>query len=178
MLSHGNQSVERKYDVFVSHASEDKDDFVRPLAQALIEEGLSVWYDEFAFGIGDSLRRKIDYGLVHSSFGVVVLSPSFFQKNWTQYELDGLTVRQMAGEDVILPIWHRLTHDEILESGSFACRDIFIELVGLIVLSQIASEIANKVNVARPSPSPIPRSVPVSTQPGGHTFAVFYIAPA
>ena len=47
MLSHGNRSLGRKYEIFISHASEDKDDFVRPLAQALVEEGLSVWYDEF-----------------------------------------------------------------------------------------------------------------------------------
>ena len=177
MLSHGNQSAERKYDVFISHASEDKDDFVRLLAQALVEEGLSVWYDEFELSIGDSLRRKIDSGLAQSSFGVVVLSPSFFQKNWTQYELDGLTVRQMAGEDVILPIWHRLTHDEILNKAP--------SLAGIYSLNswdysseQIASEIAKKVNLAKPSSSPIPRNVSVSTQGVGHTFAVCYIAPA
>ena len=177
MLSHGNQSAERKYDVFISHASEDKEDFVRLLAQALVEEGLSVWYDEFELSIGDSLRRKIDSGLAQSSFGVVVLSPSFFQKNWTQYELDGLTVRQMSGEEVILPIWHRLTKDEILSLAP-SLAGIYSLNSWSHSLEQIASEIAKKVNVAKPSPSPIPRSVPVSTQRGGHIFAVFYIAPA
>ena len=177
MLDHGNQSLDRKYDVFISHASEDKDDFVRPLAQALVKEGLSVWYDEFELSIGDSLRRKIDYGLARSSFGVVVLSPSFFQKNWTQYELDGLTVRQMAGEEVILPIWHRLTKDEILNLAP-SLAGIYSLNSSADSLSQIASEIAKKVNVASPSSSPTPRNVSISTQGVGRTFAVFYIAPA
>lgn len=72
-----------KYDVFISHASEDKDEVVRPLAHALKESGLSVWFDEFELRIGDSLRRKIDRGLANSRFGVIVLSRSFFEKGWT-----------------------------------------------------------------------------------------------
>ena len=79
-----------EYDAFISHASEDKEELVRPLADALVERGLKVWYDEFNLTVGDSLRRSIDKGLAKSRFGIVVLSSSFFAKNWTQYELDGL----------------------------------------------------------------------------------------
>jgi hypothetical protein len=49
-----------KLDVFLSHASEDKDAIARPLYQALIEAGLTVWFDEAVLRLGDSLRRKID----------------------------------------------------------------------------------------------------------------------
>lgn len=69
------------YDAFISHASEDKDDLVRPLAEELIKNGLSIWYDEFKLKVGDSLRRSIDAGLARSKFGIVILSPSFFAKN-------------------------------------------------------------------------------------------------
>ena len=89
---------ETEYDVFISHASEDKDEVVRPLAQALRNEGLSVWYDEFELRIGDSLRRKIDKGVATSKFGLIVLSEMFFKKGWTNYELDGLVTRQNTGE--------------------------------------------------------------------------------
>lgn len=41
----------REHDVFISHASEDKDAIVRPLANALVNEGLDVWYDEFELHI-------------------------------------------------------------------------------------------------------------------------------
>lgn len=105
----------REYDVFISHASEDKDGVVRPLAQALRDGGLTVWYDEFTLRIGDSLRRKIDTGLAKSRFGVVVLSRSFFGKGWTNYELDGLVTRAVSGEQVLLPIWHEITKQELIE---------------------------------------------------------------
>lgn len=62
------------------HASEDKDEVVRPLATALRDKGVKVWYDEFEMKIGDSLRRKIDKGLANSKFGIVVISKSFIKK--------------------------------------------------------------------------------------------------
>jgi hypothetical protein len=102
------------YDVFISHASEDKDDLVRPLADALVALDISVWYDEFRLTVGDSLRRSIDNGLANSKFGIVVLSPSFFAKNWPQYELDGLVQREMEGGKVILPLWHKVSKSEVM----------------------------------------------------------------
>lgn len=106
---------DRQYDLFICHASEDKD-FVRPLVAALEELGVRVWFDETAIRLGDSLRRSIDSGLARSRFGVVVFSQEFFAKNWTNYELDGLVAREMQGRKVILPIWHPdLTAEEMLE---------------------------------------------------------------
>ncbi len=69
------------YDVFISHASEDKDNFVAPLALALRQEHIEVWYDDFSLSLGDSLRESIDKGLAQSRFGIVVFSHSFFNKN-------------------------------------------------------------------------------------------------
>lgn len=114
----------REHDVFISHASEDKDDLVRPLAHALRERGLDVWYDEFEMRIGDNLRRKIDAGIANSRFGIVVLSHAFFAKNWSQYELDGLVNREMGdGSQIILPLWHRITRGEVAaQSPSLAGR--------------------------------------------------------
>lgn len=106
-------STTKQFDFFVSHASEDKDDLVRPIAEGLSKKGVRVWYDEFELKVGDGLRESIDKGLAKSKYGIVVLSPSFFAKNWTKYELDGLNTRQMMGEKVILPIWHQVTREEI-----------------------------------------------------------------
>jgi hypothetical protein len=105
----------KKWDVFISHSTEDKDDFVRPLANALRNSGVSVWFDEFALKIGDSLRASIDFGLANSRYGVVVLSKGFFDKHWPIQELNGLSTRESAGKSVILPIWHNITHDEVRE---------------------------------------------------------------
>jgi hypothetical protein len=105
----------QEYDVFISHASEDKASVVRPLAHALRSLGLGVWYDEFELRIGDSLRRKIDRGLANSRFGIVVLSQWFFAKGWPNYELDGLVTRAGSGEQILLPIWHNVSKDEVIK---------------------------------------------------------------
>lgn len=103
------------YDIFISHASEDKNDFVRPLASKLQEQHVAVWYDEFSLKPGDSLRRSIDIGLTKSRYGIVILSQNFFNKKWTQWELDGLIQRQNSERsNLILPIWHNITGKEVI----------------------------------------------------------------
>ncbi len=102
-----------EWDVFISHASEDKEEFVRPLAELLRQHGLRVWYDEFTLKVGDGLRRSIDRGLARSRYGVVVISPNFLRKEWPQKELDGLVAREVDGVRVILPVWHNISRDEV-----------------------------------------------------------------
>jgi len=136
--------ADREFDVFISHASEDKDQVVRPLAHALKDTGLSVWYDEFELKIGDSLRRKIDRGLAKSRFGVVVLSKSFFGKGWTNYELDGLVTKATTGDQVLLPIWHDITKQELIDySPSLA--DKLARSTGTHTVEEIAAEIAEVI---------------------------------
>lgn len=107
-----------KWDVFVCHASEDKDEVARPLAERLKEEGLSVWYDEFSLKWGSSLLQSINRGIAGSRYGIVVLSPSFFKKNWPQKELDGLYQKMMTtNRDILLPIRHNMTQDELVEKA-------------------------------------------------------------
>lgn len=103
----------KEWDAFICHASEDKEDFVRSLANALQASGLKVWYDEFTLKVGDSLRTAIDEGLARSRFGIVVLSNSFFAKQWPRRELDGLVSKEIAGVKVILPVWHKISLDDV-----------------------------------------------------------------
>lgn len=110
-----HRSDNTTYDIFISHASEDKDAIARPLYNALVENSISVWFDEAAIKLGDSLRRKIDEGLSKCRYGVVILSPHFLSKEWPQRELDGLVARETAlGEKRILPIWHELDRATLL----------------------------------------------------------------
>ncbi|WP_136161879.1 DUF1883 domain-containing protein [Sphingomonas flavalba] len=136
----------RVFDVFISHASEDKDEVVRPLANALRETGLSVWYDEFELRIGDSLRRKIDRGLGSSRFGVVVLSLAFFGKGWPEYELDGLVTRAVSGEQILLPIWHNVSKREVI-GYSASLADRLARSTATHTVEEIATEIADVVRL-------------------------------
>ncbi len=110
-------SQPESWDVFVSHASEDKDSFVRPLVAELAKAGLRVWFDEQELRVGDSLRRSIDRGLAKSRYGIVVISRSFLAKHWPQRELDGLVAREEDGSKVILPIWHEITASEVRQAS-------------------------------------------------------------
>ena len=135
------------FDVFISHASEDKDEVVRPLATALKEENLRVWYDEFELRIGSSLRQTIDRGIARSRFGVVVLSGSFFGKGWPAYELDGLVNRTVSGEQVLLPVWHDVTKQQVMDfSPSLA--DKLARSTATHTVAEIAAEIAEVIRNA------------------------------
>jgi hypothetical protein len=137
-------SLNPKYDFFISHASEDKEEVARPLAEALRGHGCDVWFDELTLNVGDSLRRSIDLGISHSRFGVVILSETFFKKEWPQRELDGLTQQELSGESRILPLWHRVTASEVrrfspsladkvaLNTATKTIEEIAMTLVALI----------------------------------------------
>lgn len=140
-----DDSFSVEYDVFISHASEDKDEIVRPLAYALQDLGMKVWYDEFELKIGDSLRRKIDKGLANSRFGVVVLSKDFINKGWANYELDGIITKSVTGEQIVLPIWHNITKKEVIDfSPSLA--DKLARNTSLSTVEEIAHEINEVIN--------------------------------
>ncbi|HMR82041.1 MAG TPA: TIR domain-containing protein [Niabella sp.] len=139
------QPIEQSgYDVFVSHASEDKEDFVRDFVKCLKQNGLKVWYDEFTLRVGDSLRRSIDNGLKNSRYGIVVLSEAFFRKEWPQRELDGLFAREVNGEKVILPIWHKISKDEV-KKFSHMVADLVAINTSNFTTEEIAKEISDRV---------------------------------
>ncbi|WP_284088508.1 toll/interleukin-1 receptor domain-containing protein [Acinetobacter pittii] len=135
---------EPEYDLFISHASEDKDDFVRPLAETLQGLGLKVWYDEFSMRVGDSLRRKIDSGLRNSRYGTVVLSADFIKKEWTNYELDALVAREMNGHKMILPIWHKITKTDVMNYSPNLADKIALN-TSVSTIEEIAHQLADVV---------------------------------
>jgi hypothetical protein len=114
---------ESKWDVFISHATEDKP-YVTPLAKALEAAGIQVWIDEAILEWGDDLRSAIDQGLTSCRFGIVVFSKAFLRKKkWTEHELNSLFAREQLGKKLILPIWHDITRDELIRySPAFADR--------------------------------------------------------
>ncbi|MBD0673315.1 toll/interleukin-1 receptor domain-containing protein [Streptomyces sp. CBMA156] len=102
------------YDLFISHASEDKEAFVRPLAGMLHELGLAIWYDEHSLRIGDSLSASIDRGLRDAKYGLVVLSPAFLKKPWPEYEYRSLVTLEGDGSKRILPVWLDVDREDII----------------------------------------------------------------
>ena len=173
MANGPGNSDDKQYDVFISHASEDKD-FVDPLASALIAAGLRVWYDSLELKIGDSLSGSINRGLSQSRFGVVVISQAFFRKRWPQHEMSGLVALQMSGQSVMLPIWHRITKDEIMQHAP-PLADIVAMNSSTQGVEDIVKEIVKLVRGDILPPQDYLAS-PTTTPSTGPNFAVVYVA--
>ena len=139
-----------EYDVFVSHAWEDKEDFADEFVLELRKQGLKVWYDTNKLKWGDSMREKIDKGLSKSRYGVVILSPNYIaeHKYWTKAELNGLFQVETVNGKTILPIWHNLTKKQVVEyspiiadrkamtTASMTAEEIAIELKDLFGVAE------------------------------------------
>jgi TIR domain-containing protein/uncharacterized protein DUF6557 len=135
--------------VFLSHASEDKD-LARPLASEMEECGLEVWFDESELMPGDSLRKKIAQGISKTHAAVVVLSPSFFKKPWTERELSGIVSMETTRQLLIIPIWHGVTLKQVARYDP-SLADRFALSSSALSIEQIASSI-NEVVRARAKP--------------------------
>lgn len=132
------------WDAFICHASEDKNDFVRPLATMLTSMGLKIWYDELSIQVGDRISQKIDEGLRLSDFGVVVLSESFFQKSWPSSELSALESKAMnTGKTTILPIWYKISKDDIAKFSAILADTAAIPADS--GLGEVASRLVSRI---------------------------------
>lgn len=119
--------MEKDWDVFISHAWEDKDTIVRQLAEMLEKLKVKIWYDESALKVGDSLSKSIDDGLQKSKFGIIIISKNFLEKRWTDYEYRSLLSKEENGKKVILPIWHNINKDEVKHFSLYLSDKIALE---------------------------------------------------
>lgn len=137
------------WDLFISHASEDKEGLVRPLAELLEKSGVKVWYDDFSLSLGDSLTESINKGLQESNFGLLVISKAFFDKNWPDYELKSLLTKELQGSKVILPIWHNVTPDYVASQNLYLAdkkaisSDVGIEKLAFEIIKVVRPDIIN-----------------------------------
>lgn len=139
------QNNNAKYDVFISHATEDKEDFVDELVLELQQLDIKVWYDKICIKWGESLRSKIDEGLRNSKFGIVVLSQAYIRKGWTQYELEGLFNIEMTNGKTILPIWHNITKSQVQQFSPTIAGRLAMNST-MQTPSEIAQELAQILN--------------------------------
>lgn len=134
------------YDVFLCHASEDKDEIARPLQQALETRRVSVWFDEIQIKVGDSIRQNIEAGIAACRFGVVVISPSFFAKQWTKAELDALFDKKMqSGKNNLLPIWHRVSKDEVMQHSALLAGILALNSA-MMTVDEMADALASAIH--------------------------------
>ena len=164
-----------KTDVFISHATEDKLVLVEPLSRALINAGLTVWLDQSKLGVGDSIKESIEEGLANSRFAIVVLSPSYFAKHWTRWELNALMQKEAEGQRIILPVWYNLTKKEVQDySPLLVDRYAAIWEKGLdSVVAEIVQQVRSELPVVRGSFKPGPESKTVIISSNAKAAVIF-----
>jgi hypothetical protein len=143
-------------DFFISHASEDKAEVARPLAESLHAHGYEVWYDEYTLKLGESIREEIDRGLKSSRYAIVILSPAFFNKKWPTKELDALVTLEASGIDTrVLPVWHNVTAEDVTRGWTLVCSCATREAASATRIRSSAGRIAAVHNrgVAAASPA-------------------------
>ena len=113
-----------KWDVFVCHASEDKERFVEPLANRLRDLAVRVWFDKHILKPGDRLSEMIADGLAQSRFGLLVFSKAFMGKPWTRYEMSGLVNRFVEEKTRLIPIWLGVGREDVCSMNP-ALADLF-----------------------------------------------------
>lgn len=110
------QQVRKQYDVFISHASKDKSDYVESLYMSLRRLGINIFYDTDSISWGDNWKKVILDGTAISEFAIIVISKNFFDREWTERELSEFLKRQNeSGQKIVLPLLHGITRDQLNE---------------------------------------------------------------
>ncbi len=134
------------YDVFISHANKDKIEYVEQLKQSLDKLKINIFYDKDTLEWGDKWKDKILEGVEKAEFAIIVISENFFDREWTEKELNEFLNRQNSnGQKIILPILHNITVDQLTEkypdvadiqainSKDYSCDEIALKFAGQLI---------------------------------------------
>jgi len=155
-----------QYDVFISHASEDKEAIAEPLSDSLKAAGLRVWYDKDNIHLGNTLLHKIDEALVFSRHGVIIFSEEFFTKTWTNREFAALLSLEDDGIERILPILHGITLQRLKQYspiiGARVCANSAegVDVIRDRIQRMLAATTSKPSGVTATSVAMIPRVLP------------------
>lgn len=109
-----NRGIDGKYDVFISHANKDKLTFIDELYNSLDNLGINIFYDKKSLEWGDKWKDRILDGVKQSEFAIIVISENFFDREWTEKELNEFLNRQnQNGQKIILPVVHNITMEQL-----------------------------------------------------------------
>jgi hypothetical protein len=137
-----------KFDFFISHASEDKEDFVNPLVEYCKQLDLNVWYDAEQLIWGDDIRPSIVAGLQKSQFGLLVISQKFLDKQWTEYEYNTLFNLEMAsGQKRIIPLLHGITREQLADKYPDLSGRLYKD--SILGVENVAREMRKLLNIKK-----------------------------
>ncbi len=153
-VSSDRQMVEKykQYDVFISHATKDKIEYVDSLKKEIKKLDISIFYDTDELKWGDNWKKKILSSTEKSEFAIIVISENFFDREWTEKELNAFLNRQNNTEQkIVLPLLYNITPEKVKEKypgladiqylianygskkNGFSKKDIALKLASLLI---------------------------------------------
>lgn len=134
---------------FLSHASEDKDRFVREFAEKLYAKGVEAWVDEWEIYPGDSLVDKIfEEGLKGADAIIIVLSTASVAKPWVREELNASVVKHIEKGTRIIPVV--LDNVEVPESLK---NTVWVKIADLTNYDSEVDRVVSAIYDIRPKPN-------------------------
>ena len=92
------------FDVFISHASEDKEAIARPIYASLQKRGIKAFLDEEHIGWGENFTTKINTALGAARNVVCVISQNSIDKDWPLAEVNTALAMEVNGQKTTLPV--------------------------------------------------------------------------
>ena len=93
---------------------QDKLNFIDELYNSLDNLGINIFYDKKSLEWGDKWKDRILDGVKQSEFAIIVISENFFDREWTEKELNEFLNRQnQNGQKIILPVVHNITMEQL-----------------------------------------------------------------
>ncbi|RDL17796.1 TIR domain-containing anti-phage reverse transcriptase [Serratia fonticola] len=103
------------YDIFICHASEDKDEIAVPVYDELNNLSIVTFIDHLSIKWGDSLVDKINNALAKSKYVIAILSKNSVEKNWPIRELNSVLAREIKGGKVKLLTLIKASDEEYVQ---------------------------------------------------------------
>lgn len=106
----------KEYDVFISHANKDKKVYVEELNDVIKRLGINVFFDKESISWGDDWKKVILDGTARSEFAIIVISENFFDREWTEKELNEFLSRQNeTGQKIVLPLLLGISGNQVMK---------------------------------------------------------------
>ena len=103
------------YDVFISHANADKEKYVDDLWKVVSGLGIRIFYDKDVISWGDNWKEIILNGTADSEFAIIVISKSFFGREWTEKQLNEfLSQQNESGQKIVLPLLYEIERSDLI----------------------------------------------------------------
>ncbi len=110
----GKKMTRKQYDVFISHANKDKNEYVDSLNAAVRNLGVNIFYDTDVLSWGDNWKQVILEGTKSSEFAIIVISNNFFGREWTERELNEFLQQQNENrQKKVLPLLYGVSLDKL-----------------------------------------------------------------